>query len=186
MARETWLRPNRRVLALGLILPSLLVVGGPVAVWFASNLIVAAVGWALLTVGAYVMALMLYALRQPRLAYEHGELLVYLTQAGPIRVSIDIVECFFGGQGPSFLSVPGAEDDDSAPETATVVVRLAESAEDWKHVTVKPALGHWCDGYITVRGTWCEPLTSELVQGLNDRLVRAQRQLRAREEKEPA
>lgn len=37
-------------------------------------------------------------------------------------------------------------------------------------------LGQWCGGYITVRGTWCESITADLMQGLNRRLVEAHRQ----------
>ena len=34
-------------------------------------------------------------------------------------------------------------------ETSTIVVRLAEAAAEWRFREVKPALGAWCDGYIT-------------------------------------
>jgi hypothetical protein len=32
-------------------------------------------------------------------------------------------------------------------------------------------LGKWCGSYITIRGTWCERLSVELVQRLNVRLA---------------
>lgn len=124
----------------------------------------------------------LLLLRQPRLAYGNGELWVFLGTPLPIRVPIDLVECFFLGHGPSLL----APANDKEPETQTIVVRLAESATDWKHRDVKPALGHWCDGYIVIRGTWCEPISPELVQRLNARLVEAHRQERQAREDQTA
>jgi hypothetical protein len=60
-----------------------------------------------------------------------------------------------------------------------VVVRLAESATDWKHREVRPAFGQWCEGYITLRGAWCEPITREVMQGLNRRLAEVQRERKA-------
>ena len=116
-----------------------------------------------------------YWMRLPRLAYERGEMLVFLDSAQPTRVPIDIVECFFLGQGDSNLpKLAGRE-----PETQNVVVRLAESAPDWKHRDVKPAFGHWCEGYITIRGAWCEPIHRDLMQRLNRRLAEIQRERKA-------
>ena len=63
-------------------------------------------------------------------------------------------------------------------ETAAVVIRLAESASAWSHREVKPALGKWCEGYITIRGTWCERLDIAKVNRLNQRLAEVQRELR--------
>jgi hypothetical protein len=61
---------------------------------------------------------------------------------------------------------------------------LAESADQWKQVPVQSSLGQWCDGYIIIRGTWCEPLSGELVNQLNERLVRVQRETRQRTEQD--
>jgi hypothetical protein len=104
--------------------------------------------------------------RQPRLAYSDGRLLVYLRRLGPLAVPIDLVEAFLLGQGPSWL----AGKKHGRTETTTLVIRLADRAVDWSHRDVDPVLGSWCDGYITIRGTWCEPLTLELVNRLNLRL----------------
>ena len=125
---------------------------------------------------AYLLGLTLYLMRRPRLAYAQGCLLVYLRPGKPIRVPIDVVECFFLGQGPTLLPNPlrGA---DHIEETSTIVIRLAESAEEWKHVDVKPAQGLWCDGYITIRGTWCERIDAALLQRLNQQLVEAHREV---------
>jgi hypothetical protein len=87
-------------------------------------------------------------------------------------VPIDAVEVFFLGQGASELpNLRGRE-----PETQNVVVRLAESATEWKHRDVRPALGQWCEGYITLRGSWCEPITRDVMQRLNRRLAELQRE----------
>jgi hypothetical protein len=58
-------------------------------------------------------------------------------------------------------------------ETSTVVVRLAERATDWSHGDAHPLLAAWCDGYITLRGTWCEPLDLKVVDRLNRLLYEA-------------
>jgi len=84
-----------------------------------------------------------------------------------------VVECFFLGQAASMLPGRGHQQT----RVAAVVVRLAESAEDWKQRDVKPALGSWCDGYITIRGTWCEPLSVDVINRLNHLLADATKRL---------
>ncbi len=138
--------------------------------------------WAisLLLASAAMMAVwmlgeLLYAAWHPRLAFEGGQMLVFLEPTRPTKVPIEVVECFFLGQGPSELPrLKGRE-----PETQNVVVRLAESAAEWKHRDVKPAFGHWCEGYITLRGSWCEPITPAIVQRLNRRLAELHRERKA-------
>jgi hypothetical protein len=157
----------------------------------------AALAWALMTrphpglvllflllggVPLWMIGELLYALRQPRIGYHAGNLLVYLEPTRPTRVPIEIVECFFLGQGGSELpKLQGRE-----PETQNVIVRLAESAQDWKHRDVKPAFGHWCEGYITIRGSWCEPINEGLMKRLNQRLVAVQRERKAAAREEAA
>jgi len=175
---EVWLRTNRRALLLGMMLPGV--------VCFVSW---AAFGWCLATgrhwalqfvllsigvVAFWMVGVMVYAMMRPRLGYEAGELLVYLDPTQATRVPIDIVEVFFLGQGPSELPrLKGRE-----PETQNVIIRLAESAVDWKHRDVRPAIGHWCEGYITIRGSWCERITPEVMKRLNRRLAEVQREAR--------
>lgn len=176
--RETWLGPNRRILAMGMIAPCVLLFAGLWLVLGAraeDQRILRWLGYATVAVAAVPTGTLLYLWRQPRLALENRELLVYLSSTLPTRVPIENVECFFLGQGPTLLGGSQA----AKAETATVVVRLAESAKDWKHRDVKPALGSWCDGYITIRGTWCEPLNATVVKRLNERLVAAQQRRRA-------
>jgi hypothetical protein len=83
-----------------------------------------------------------------------------------VAVPREVVEAFFLGQGPSYLpGTPGQR-----LESVNLVARLSQKAPEWMHVSVKPALGHWCDGYVTIRGTWCEPLTGDVIRRLNARL----------------
>lgn len=174
--REVWLRTNRRALAMGMILPGLILAAS-----------LGGLGWAVQTgrhwtiglmflsgalLGLWMLGELLFALWQPRLAFEGGQLLVFLEPTRPTPVPIEIVECFFLGQGASELpKLAGRE-----PETQNVVVRLAEAAAEWKHRDVKPAIGHWCEGYITLRGSWCERITPAVMQRLNRRLAEVHRQ----------
>ncbi len=58
------------------------------------------------------------------------------------------------------------------------MIRLADRATDYAQRDVKPALGSWCNHYVTIRGTWCEPLSLALVTRLNTRLAAAQASLK--------
>lgn len=175
---EAWLKANRRALLLGMLLPIALLAAG-----------VAGIGWGIafgyfwamglfglpVVAAIWLLTNLVSIMGRPRIAYESGQLLVYLDFLRPTRVPIDIVECFFLGQGPSSLpKLNGRE-----PETQNVVIRLAESATDWKHRDVRPVLGHWCEGYITIRGSWCEPITPALMRRLNQRLAEAHREQQA-------
>jgi hypothetical protein len=176
---ESWLRTNRRALLLGMVLPGALAVAGLAALawaiatgqhWGVQLLIVL-----LTAVPLWMMGELLYALSRPRLGYEAGELLVFLEPTRATRVPIEIVEVFFLGQGPSARPrLKGRE-----PETQNVVVRLAESAVEWKHRDVRPAFGQWCEGYITIRGSWCEPITPGVMRRLNGRLAEVKRERQA-------
>lgn len=174
-----WLHTNRRAFCLALValLAALAVAIG--MAWMSPNGWVRGAAAIVATFLAYGSGLCIYMMFQPRLSYENEHLLVALRPGQPIQVPIDVVECFFLGQGPALLPRRfGA--GDKLEETSTIVVRLAESAEAWKQFDVKPSLGLWCDGYITIRGTWCEPITNELLKRLNDNLIAAHREVRAR------
>lgn len=176
--REIWLHTNRRAIWLGMLLPgSIAALGAALALaawqleadwwWTALGLACAAAGLAMLSSLAWW-------LNVPRLGYEAGELLVFIDRQ-PIRVPIDVVEVFFLGQGPSLLpNLAGRE-----PETTNVIVRLAESALEWKHRDVNPRIAHWCEGYITLRGAWCEPIQPEGLRKLNARLAEIHRERKA-------
>jgi hypothetical protein len=171
---ETWLKPNLRVLWLELIAQAVFAAVGVAAIeHFRANVWVCGLATLLLLVALVRSARLISLLRQPRLAYHDGKLLVYLRSGQPIAVPIDVVECFFLGQAPSLL--PGKQHEQT--DAAAVVVRLAEAAREWSERQVKPALGKWCESYITIRGTWCEKLDLDKVNGLNRRLVEARREL---------
>jgi hypothetical protein len=93
----------------------------------------------------------------------------FLRLDGPVRVPIEHVEAFLLGQGPAWL--PGKRMERAA--TITLVVKLSERVKEWEHVAVFPAWGSWCDHYVTIRGTWCEPLSLEVVNRLNACLTTA-------------
>jgi hypothetical protein len=176
---EAWLKTNRRALALGMVLPGLVAVAGAGGLAW-STATGQLWGWQLfflvLTIAPlWMIGELVYAARRPRVGYEAGELLVYLEPTRPIRVPIDIVEVFFLGQGESELPKLGGRQ----PETQNIVIRLAESAPDWKHREVRPAFGQWCEGYITIRGSWCEPITPDLMRQLNRRLAEVHRERRS-------
>lgn len=165
---EVWLAPNRRVLVLGMVLPGLGTLAGA-ALWLEGWRVL---GLALMLVGGLLVASLAWQLFRPRIGYRRGELLFYLQNREPIAVPIEIVEGFLLGQGPTLR--PGERH--RSEQARTVVVRLSEKATDWARREVKPALGSWCEGYITIRGAWCEPLNVELVQALNRRLAAAHKQ----------
>lgn len=91
-----------------------------------------------------------------------------------VRLPISIVEVFFGGHE----ELPMANHGGSVPETANIIMRVAESAKEWQRVDIPRWIGRWCDGYLTIRGLWCEPVTRPLLESLNDQLRRAKLELR--------
>lgn len=175
---EVWLRTNRRALVMAMIPPGLLFAASLAGLAYS----VATRQWFFAVLASLFVLMLVWlfggltsAMFLPRLAYERGELLVYLELHRPTPIPIDIVEVFFLGQGPSELpKLKGRE-----PETQNVIVRLAESAAEWKHRDVRPAFGLWCEGYITIRGSWCERITPDLMRRLNHRLVEIQRERKA-------
>lgn len=176
---EIWLRTNLRAYLVMLgVVGALTVVVASFLIWSVlteQNALVAIPIACFSLVLFYFLALLAYAMKRPRLAYGDGTLFVYADQREPEHVPIDIVEVFFLGQGPSELpKIKGRE-----PETQNVIIRLAESATEWKHRDMKPAIGMWCEGYITIRGSWCEPITPEIMRQLNHRLIEIQRERKA-------
>ena len=163
---EVWLQSNRRVLALGLVPAIGIGLCGALALALGEAWPVKVMGWALMAIGALLAGLLLGHIRRPRIAYTNGEVLFHLRAGTPIAVPREVVEAFFLGQGPAHLPRMGGRE----PETVNLVARLSQKAPEWSHVPVKPALGRWCDSYVTIRGTWCEPLTNEVIRRLNARL----------------
>ncbi len=167
--RETWLRTNRRALGFGTVPPAVLAVLG---VWLLVRMETAESSWlgwlgaALLVVGSGLVLAIVLQMRQPRIAYQDGEVLFNLRSGPPIAVPVELVEAFFVGQGP--LMLPGAQR--RADATVNLVARISQRDPTYAEREVKPALGRWSESYVTIRGTWCEPLDGQLVQRLNRRL----------------
>lgn len=171
--REVWLRTNHRALLFGCVPPVLLAVVG---MWMAWPWEVSGVAWRATGVIAVVcglgtIALLLRQVVRPRIAYENSHVLFYLRSGSPIAVPVEFVEAFLVGQGPAH--VPGISEQS---KTMNLVARLSQRQSEWAQRAVKPAIGNWSDGYITIRGAWCEPLSNEVVRGLNRRLKEVKEQ----------
>lgn len=178
---EIWLRNNTRVLWLAGIVPAVVAMAGFLIAagcfGLVSSAAVRCLAAMVAALGGLLLVNLVWQARRPRLAYDEGCLLVYLRGSGPLRVPIDVVEGFLLGRAPSHL--PGKKYERT--ETAAVVIRLAERAEEWAMVEVRPSLGSWCGHYVTIRGTWCEPLSVDLVNKLNARLAAVKQQGRQRQ-----
>ena len=177
---EVWIHSNRRAILLGLVFPVLVFASGLAAIaigrYPGANTLWSLFGGSLVAGAGIMVGVLLYLAKQPRVAWAGDSLLLFLRATEPLSVPIDAVECFFAGQAEGMLR--GANGRDT--EVATVIIRLAEAAREWHHRDVKPAFGMWCEGYITIRGTWCEPITPELMRRLNQRLVEVQRGRKSR------
>lgn len=175
-----WLRPNRRILGAAALAGLLLLVVGSGLILlgtFAGRGAWAQVlGWPAAVLGASIFAANLYHLLRPRVSYSGGQVKFYLRWGRPVATPIEVVEAFFVGQGPAFLPGPVGKE----AETINLIARIAERAAEWHRVEVFPVLGSWCDGYVIIRGTWCEPLNEEVVRRINHELAETKRQLNAR------
>ena len=169
--REVWLRPNRRVLALALAPALLLIAMGAVLGGQFTAVAARVTGIGLIVAGAVLIVGIVLQMCTPRLAHADGCVLFYLTARKPIAVPVNVVEAFFLGQGPAHLpaAIPSGDAD-----TVNLVARLSQRAPEWAQRDVKSALGKWCDGYVSIRGTWCEPLTGDVIRRLNRRLKEVQ------------
>lgn len=170
---ETWLRANRRAVVVAQVIPAAVVLVAATA----SLAVGGAWRWmgaGLLAGGLLLLAAGIAAMRSARLSLCDDHLLLRLGGRAAQRVPIELVEGFLLGQGPSHL--PGRRGE--RLETTTLVLRIAERAAEWEHVEVDPRLASWCGHYVTIRGTWCEPLGVELVNRLNARLHAAHQRQR--------
>jgi hypothetical protein len=167
--REIWLRTNRRAIWFGTLPPAMLaLLGGWLVVRpdASQNDLLWWIGTALVLGGGGLVAALLTQLRQPRISYDDGRVLFHLVWGPPLAVPAELVEAFFLGQGPTMLAGRHADHE----PTVNLVARLSQREPEWHHRAVKPGLGGWHDGYVTIRGTWCEPLGGELIRRLNRRL----------------
>lgn len=164
MMFEVWLRPNRRALAMAVVpAAATSLLGLALARSAAPSIVIA--GWTLAAVGIALIAGLLWQMRRPRVAFRDRHVLFYLRAGEPIAVPVEFVEAFFVGQGPARLPTAA-----NPAETVNLIARISQKAPQWTQVAVKPALGAWCNGYVTIRGAWCEPLTAEVIRRINRRL----------------
>ncbi len=168
---EVWLKTNRRVLLLAMV-PVVVLAGIGWVVFRGEGLplfgwlVAGWLGAGCLGLASFLLVGLVRQILQPRIAYRDGYVLFYLKAGGPIAVPVNVVEAFFQGEGPAHL--PGASQDQT--KSVNLIARLAQRETDWQQRDVKAALGNWAEGYVTVRGTWCEPITGEVIRRLNRRL----------------
>ena len=163
---EVWLRTNRRVIALGFVPVGLLCVLGLLLATKSGSVLLVAIGLAAVLQGLVLLGLLIKEWLSPRVAYDAGYVLFYLRAGAPIAVPVQVVEAFFLGQGPAHLPLQSLE----SSVAINLVARLSQKSPEWAEVEVKPALGRWAEGYVSIRGSWCEPLTGEVIRRLNRRL----------------
>lgn len=171
---ETWLKSNQRLIVAGLVISALMVVIGlsTIAMAFRENTAVWAIlcGGGLAAAGTTFFAVATFQLRQPRVGYRNGNILFFLRSGSPIVVPLEIVEAFFLGQGDTHLSGKAGRS-----KTVNLVARIGERFTEWQRVDVQHQLASWCDGYVTIRGTWTEPLNEKVVRAINHKLAEAKR-----------
>jgi hypothetical protein len=120
--------------------------------------------------------------RAARIGFDGRHVLLYIRPGAPQALPLDVVEVFFLGQGEG---ATGDHHPTGPPlETANVVVRIAERAHEYQQGSAAKLLAHWCGGYITIYGTWCQPLDAAAIIELNRKLTQAKRA--ARQEAPPA
>lgn len=163
---EVWLHPNRRVLLLAMFPALALGVLGGLLVRETESSLIHILGMMGLAISLMMIVGLVRQLASPRIAYRQGHVLFYLKSARPFEVPVKTVEAFFQGQGPAHLP----SDKQYQTKSVNLVARLSQKFPDWQHREVKPALGSWDEGYVTIRGTWCEPITLEVIRRLNRRL----------------
>ncbi|MEM9658917.1 MAG: hypothetical protein AAF961_11205 [Planctomycetota bacterium] len=169
---EVWLRPNVRILLLALPPAVAIAALGGLALSLAEGVAWHAIAWGLLGLGLWFAVGVAMQLRRPRIAFADQKVLFYLRARRPIAVPVEAVEAFFLGQGPAHL--PGKSQHRA--ESIDLVARLSQKYPEWEKIEVKRVLGRWCDSYVTLCGSWCEPLNTDVVQRLNRRLREAREQ----------
>ena len=169
---EIWLRANRRALLLALIPVCLIGILGFIGVNPDYGLFVRVPSWIAVAISILLFIGLAIQMLRPRVTYRDDHIQFFLKSGDPIEVPVEVVEAFFFGQGPANLPVQVK----GHGETKNLIARLSQQAPEWKQRDTKQALGRWCDGYITIRGTWCEPLNSDVLQKLNRRLTELRKQ----------
>ena len=177
---EIWLKSNRRVLMLSFLPVGVLAATGLLILVRETNLILWWIAICLVVISGLLTLGILQQLARPRVAYRDGEILFYLQARRPIAVPLEVVEAFFVGQTPVKLPGPSL----GHTESLNLIARLSQRYPEWAKRDVKHALGSWCDSYVTIRGTWCEPLNDDVVRRINRRLGEVSRAHRQQNEEE--
>lgn len=172
MKPEVWLRTNRPLLLAALVPLLLLACAGGALIAWSAAVWQTWLGGVLLGLAGAGVVFFVWQWFTPRLAYADRHLLIYLRPSGPIRVPLEVVEAFLVGQDSTQLPKLGR----TSNRTVTLIARLADRHKDWHRRDVHPMLGKWEDGYIIIRGTWCERICPGLVNRLNEKLAAAHQQ----------
>ncbi len=137
------------------------------------------IGLAVVLIGLAVVVRQWRWAMTPRLALQDDHLLLYggSGKGHLVRLPLEDVECFFFGKTDSHLTDRTGE---KVPSHA-VVIRIRERASQWQSGPLQPSLGTWGEGYVTLRGTWCEPLTVEKVRQMNATLAAVKRDRKKRQ-----
>ncbi len=178
---ETLIHSNRcaaAFLCLAAAVPAGL--GGALLIWGRriDEPIISWTGWGLVAIGLLCVWRQLTLFVLPRLVLGRNHLFVFVRGIWPWRIPLDDVECFFIGQAPSALRV--AHPTGGRVESVTVVIRLSERATDCHKRRTNLLLAKWSDGYVTLFGTWCEPLDGDFVNHMNRRLAEVKRSRKQR------
>jgi hypothetical protein len=173
---QIWLRPNKRILMVGLSIPLLVLLLGGASMILAWRW-QAATGWwiaagLLMLLGGYASTGLVFSMLTPRLGYDRGDLVVIL-DSKPTRVPLELVEGVFLGESKADEHLTG----DQPAKSKNLIVRLSQPDHRWKQIDVKPALGNWEHGYITCHGAWCEPLSVDVASRINKLLADAKQEL---------
>ena len=176
---EILLRGNQRI---GYVCRSIAGIGvatGLFIVWKNEAVIMDGLGVCLVLLGVTARYFARQLFLRPRLALTKNELIVNARSLGrPIQVPLAAVEVFFIGQGAVRGLEPGQPKDYEGAVAANVIVRMADAATDWQQHETQLWLAVWRDGYITIRGLWCEDINQELLKSMNKKLLAAKRKLR--------
>ena len=171
---------------MGMVLPlamALVGLGAVVGFWPPSGLVgsfIVAAGALTAVLGGLSVALLGVALRQPRIAFDGAALWFHIDGRAPVRVPLEAVEAFLGGRSESLASHARIQ------KTYAVVVRFADRFPEFHAHPIRHAMGTWQDGYLSIRGLWCEPISAELIKSLNRKLNEAKRRIRQASEGTPA
>ncbi len=174
------LHSNQRLVTLNFIIGVLLAVGGLCIALLMQSWYLQAIGSIIALGGTVALWFAWQFSTHPRVAITDTELWVYVSQhvGQPTRIPLDAVEVFFIGQGAVKGPEPGQPHGYEGAVAANVVVRLAESAKEWHEREAHQLLGIWNEGYITVRGLFCNNIDQDVLKDMNRQLIDRKRKLR--------